>query len=331
MKAAPPGNGRPAYGSELEAQAWRWLHLLHSGDAREIDARRFRRWVCNSPAHQAAYNTAKRRWDAIEPPARELLRRKPGAVPRPLHRTDRALHGRRAFLGAAVGAVAAAGAAAVYSPLGWWPTVDEWDADDRTAAGEQRTLALADGIDVTLNTRTSVRRHASGGRTVGLDLINGEAAVDLGAGRAFTVVAGTGRSRAESGSFEVRHLEGTACVTCVAGTVRVEHPAGTRILYARQQVRHDAGSIGDISGVELATVTAWRDGMLVFDRTRLADVIVEINRYRAGRVMLMNDSARNRPVSGRFAIASLDLALWQLQESFGLRARALPAGVLILS
>ncbi|THF60440.1 FecR family protein [Pseudothauera rhizosphaerae] len=326
----PPSRDGHAVPADLEAQAWNWLRLLRSGDARELDAKRFRRWVHSSPAHQAAYNAVKFRWDALEPPARELLQRKPEAVPRPRRRVGSA-YGRRAFLGAAIGAAAAAGVAVVHPPLGWWPAIDEWGADDRTAAGEQRTLALADGIDVTLNTRTSVRRRTSGGQAVGLELIAGEAAIDLGAGRAFAVIAGAGRSTAEWGRFEVRHVDGKACVTCIEGAVRVEHPAGTRVLQARQQVRYDAVAVGSVASVEPAAATAWREGVLVFSQTPLADVIDEINRYRTGRVMLMNDRVRNRPVSGRFAIVELDMALWQLQESFDLRARTLPAGVLILS
>ncbi|MCY1243608.1 fec operon regulator FecR [compost metagenome] len=136
---------------------------------------------------------------------------------------------------------------------------------------------------------------------------------------------------AESGQFEVRHLEGKVCVTCVEGTVRVEHPAGVRQLQARQQTIYHATSVSGISRVEPQAVPAWRLGVLVFNQTRLTDAIEEINRYRPGRVMLVNDTVRNKPVSGRFAIASLDLALWQLQEAFDLHARSLPGGLLVLS
>ncbi|MNL12894.1 fec operon regulator FecR [compost metagenome] len=240
--------------------------------------------------------------------------------------------GRRAFLGAAASVAAIAGMAVVYPPLGLWPAPDEWDVDDRTATGEQRSLALSDGVEVTLNTRTSVRRQTDGDRTVGLVLVHGEAAIDLaGGGRSFVVVAGVGRSLAESGQFEVRHLEGKVCVTCVEGTVRVEHPAGVRQLQARQQTIYHATSVSGISRVEPQAVPAWRLGVLVFNQTRLTDAIEEINRYRPGRVMLVNDTVRNKPVSGRFAIASLDLALWQLQEAFDLHARSLPGGLLVLS
>ncbi|MGJ7541337.1 FecR family protein [Variovorax sp. LT1R16] len=316
----------------LEDQAWNWLRLLTSGDARDVDAQRFRRWVQASPAHRAAYQEVKLRWDAIEPSARALLQLKPDAATVQARASGLPVRGRRVFLGAAMAAAAVTGMAVLRPPMGLWPAPDEWAADDRTAAGEQRPLRLSDGIEVTLNTRTSVRRQTEDGQPVGLDLIVGEAAIGLKpGGPPFAVVAGVGRSQAMSGQFEVRHLEGKVCVTCIEGAVRVQHPAGLRSLTARQQTVYSTSAISGIAHIDPRTVSAWREGMLVFDQTRLEDALAEINRYRAGRVVLMNDALRGKPVSGRFAIAALDLALWQVQEAFGLQARSLPGGLLLLS
>jgi transmembrane sensor len=319
----------------LEEQAWSWLRLLASGDVKESDLQRFRRWIRTSPAHQAAYSQTRQKWDVMGPLAAASSRRQPETIADHA-RTQRVqrsrLQGRRAFLGAAAGAAAVAAVAIVYPPFGLWPMPVEWRADYRTAAGEQKTLALADHVDVTLNTRTSARRRMAGGETVGLDLITGEAAVDLkGMGRSFTVAAGAGRSTAEAGKFEVRHLDGKVCVTCIAGSVQLQHPAGVRVLQARQQVIYSADDVSGIAGIDPADVSAWRNGLLVFRQARMSHVIDEINRYRPGRVILMKDAVRNKAVSGNFAIASLDLALWQLQQAFGLRAESLVGGLVILS
>ncbi len=177
-----------------------------------------------------------------------------------------------------------------------------------------------------------MRRQAVGGETTGLELLTGEAAVDLLApGMPFTVVAGVGRSLAESGRFEVRHLDGKVCVTCIEGAVRVEHPSGVRSLQARQQAVYDAATMSSVENIEPADVSAWRKGELVFRQTPLAQVLEEINRYRPGRVVLMNARARSKPVSGSFAIGLLDAALAQLQHTFDLHARSLPAGLYVLS
>lgn len=318
---------------EPQRQAWVWLRLLHSGDVTTWDAEGFQRWLHANPAHRAAFSEAKRRWAIFKPVAGEVLRAR--AETAEFH--ERSLHGqsfmgRRAFLGAAVSAAAVAGVAVAFPPADLWPSPAEWGADYRTSTGEQRVVALNDVTQVTLNTQTSIRRQTTGDETVGIDLLAGEAAIDLSAGgKRFAVSAGVGRSLAEAGRFEVRHLEGKVCVTCIDGAVRVDHPSGSRSLQAGQQTVYDKRLLAGIVGIDTAKASAWRSGELVFNQTKLIDVLAEINRYRPGRVLLMNDAVRNQPVSGSFYIASLDQALSQLQHTFDLNSRSLPGGLLVLS
>lgn len=345
----PQPTGNPADRNEaLHQEARIWLARLSGGDVRQVDLHAFRRWQGMSAAHAAAFDDAKRQWHAMRPAIGELLRsdsaaaarhrrlahgdgRKVAAETNPEARGN-VFAGRRAFLGAGLSAAAAAGIAAVYPPFGLWPSASTWTADYRTATGEQRDISLAGRVNVALNTQTSVRRETLDGRTEGLKLLTGEVAVDLGSTRnAFAVVAGAGRAVADSGRFEVRNLDGRVCVSCLEGSVRVLHPAGERHLAAREQTVYRDDVIGGVAGVEPAAVSAWRRGELVFRQTPLAKVIDEINRYRPGRVVLLAESRRSDPVSGRFSIAILNEALLQIERSFGLTSRALPGGLLILS
>ena len=332
----PASDNRSNPPDVLAQEARVWLRRLTSGDVTEWDAQAFKRWKQASSAHQQAFDEAKRQWQAMGPAIGTLLRSNADAAA--LH--DRSMHvagpahaGRRMFLRVTAGAAAvAAGVAIVHPPLQLWPSLNEWQADARTATGEQRSLALSEGVNLTLNTQTSVRREMLDGKTSGIDLITGEAAVDLrGGGPAFKVVAGVGRSIASEGQFEVRNLDGKVCVTCVQGAVRVEHPGGAVDLKARQQAVYDGDAIGRVAAVETAGISAWRKGELIFRQTPLEKVIDEINRYRPGRVVLTASAVRQSAVSGRFSIAALDGALLQLQHSFDLDARRLPGGVLVLS
>lgn len=322
---------------ELRRQARVWLRVLASTEVKAYDAEGFRRWLQASPAHKEAFQEVKRHWDLLEPASRAFLRTHPDAAQAHRRALNDSRPGRRAFLGAAVGAAAMAGVAGVvvaYPPDRLWRAPAEWGADDRTATGEQRTLVLADRVQVMLNTQTSIRRKAGGEGQggAGIELLAGEAAVDLPTGGpSFAVMAGAGRSIADAGRFEVRNLNGKVCVTCVAGTVRIEHPAGTQLLNALQQAVYDATALSGVAGVDPAAISAWRRGELVFDEVRLSDAIAEINRYRSGRVVLMKSSAQDSRISGRFLIASLDSVLAQLQQMFDLRARSLPGGLLLLS
>lgn len=323
----PPLPDGPPPGDALEREAWAWLRRLNGGDVRAWDVDGFKRWLRTSPAHQAAFGAARQKWALFEPAAGELLRLDPRAAVHHQATVRGPVLQRRAFLGAAASVAVVVGTAAVYR-TGWLAP-----ADDQTATGEQRRLALAGGTSLTLNTQTRIRRRMAGEDVVGIDLLSGEAAIDLSSsgGRGFAVVAGIGRSEADNGRFEVRHLDGRTCVTCIDGRVRVAHPAGARELRAGQQAVYDGTSLSAIAGVDAARVSAWRQGELVFERTPLAQVVTEINRYRPGRVVLMDAAAGQQPVSGSFDIAMLDLALAQLALSFDLHGRSLPGGLYLLS
>lgn len=317
----------------LREEARIWLSRLAIGEIKQVELQAFRRWQRTSAAHAAAFEDTKRQWQTMKPAIGELLRTdsKIAARHERLVREEKVM-GRRALLGAAVSAAAVAGVAVMHPPLRLWPSPDEWGADYRTATGEQQAVALADRVRITLNTSTSIRRETTGGDATRIDLLAGEAAIDLtGAAAPFSVVAGVGRAVAESGGFEVRNLAGRVCVSCIDGALRVEHPAGVRQLQARQQTIYDAISVGHVVSIEPDDVSAWRRGELVFRQMPLAQVVDEINRYRPGRVVLMARSKRELPVSGRFRIAGLDEAILQLQHTFELNARSFPADVLMLS
>jgi transmembrane sensor len=329
MKTAADTEVRVPEQLRLEAQAW--LRCMRSGKATEEDAQAFLRWRSSGPVHLAAFVEAQRCWDALNPAIDQLLQ-EDASQATSRYASNGPAWGRRAFLGGAVGAAALAGAAFVYPPFRLWPAAGELRADYRTGTGEQRQIALTDHVSVSLNTLTSITRQDVAGRMAGIELISGEAAVDLqSASRGFSVTAGAGRSVAGTGRFEVRHTDASSCVTCVQGLLRVEHPLGTRTLQSGQQVIYTAHSLGETASVDLAAVSAWRKGVLVFHLTPLTQVVDEINRYRPGRVVLLNSNVRGREMSGYFSIRSLDAVLSQIQRTYGLSARKLPGGLLLLS
>lgn len=314
----------------LREEAQVWLRRLTSGNVTEWDAQAFKRWQATSAAHANAFIEAKRHWKMMGPVIGNMLRADPKTAALHARTMQKNKTGRRAFIGGLISAGAVAGVAVVHPPFGLWSSPDTWGADYTTAVGQQHSVAFNDAA-VTLNTKTSIRRLAET-HVTGIELLSGEAAIDLtGNGKTFDVLAGKGRSHAESGRFEVRYVDGRICVTCMQGAVRVVHPAGERLLQAQQQTVYDAHSVSGVASVDTGIVSAWRSGELVFKQTPLAQVVNEINRYRAGHVVLANTAMNITRVSGRFMIANLDAALLQLQHSFNLQARSLPGGMLILS
>ncbi|MGQ2998944.1 FecR domain-containing protein [Variovorax sp.] len=313
-----------------DAQAW--VRKLGSGRVSEWEAQAFRHWRDADPAHLAAFQQAARQWQLLERAASSVLSTNAEAARHHRRTLNRTPLGRRAFLGTALGGAAVAGIVA-YSPLGMWPAAEQWGADYHTAVGEQRELSLEERVRVTMNTRTSLRRVSDQGESVGLELLDGEAAIEVSdAARRFRVEAGAGRAVATGAAgFEVRYLDGRTCVTCLHGQVGVEHPAGRRLLQARQLALYDGRMISEIANVDPEGVSAWRRGEMVFRQTPLPVVLDEINRYRPGRVLLVGETLRAKTVTARIKVADIETALLQIQHSFDLVARTFPAGVLVLS
>lgn len=314
----------------LKREAVEWLARLSSGRATAADADALKRWCGENPAHAEAFAEASLLWDVLGPAALNVASR--SAAPAETARAH-SRSARRAFLGGAAAATTAAamGYLAARPPLGLWPSVSELRAQYRTATGEQRRIALGEGATIEMNTRTSLNvGPASGGNRI--ELIAGEAAVTTGSAGAepFIVIAGKGRASASSAKFDVRVDGAGVCVTCLEGAVEVEHPGSVATLRPAEQVTYGDGGIGRVVGVDTAVVTAWRSGVLIFRHERLSRVIDEVNRYRPGRIILVDGALGRRRIDASFRLDRIDDVVPQIEHVFGVRATSLPGGVVLL-
>jgi len=325
MKAASDTSTNLAVTRALRREADAWVRRLTSGEATVADAQALKSWCEASDAHALAFAEARRLWKDFGPAGEAVRRRQAPEV----QRAPRM--GRRLFLGGAV-ATAAGAAVAVVGPVGLWSAFPSLAADFRTAVGEQRQLALAPGVTVDLNTRTSVALRRDAGMLQGIDLLDGEVAVDnsRSATQPFVVAAGEGHAIARQASFEVRNLGARVCVSCLSGNVRVEVGSRGVLLQARQQVSYDKDVLGAAMPVDAATASAWRSGVLVFRDTPLSDVVAEINRYRAGHVVVVNSKVAHSRLNGRFRINQLEAVFAQIREVLGANVTRLPGGIVLL-
>lgn len=310
----------------LKREALDWLSRISLGEATRDDLAALRSWRDTSPAHAAVLARAGQLWRALEAPVADLVRG--GAA------SNRAgfRPSRRAFLvGGAAAAAATIGIMVVRPPLDLWPSLAELNADHRTGTGEQQHLALAEAVSVDLNTRTSIAMRSTNLEPE-MELISGEAAiaVDRTAPQPFVVVAADGRMTATRATFNVRRLGPMVDLTCVDGEVSVECSGGAVTLRSTQQVSYDAGKLGDVIGADTAVVTAWRDGMLVFHNTPLVHVIEEVNRYRPGRIILVDAKLGQRLISARFEIKRLDTVMGQIGSVFKVPIKSLPGGLVLV-
>ena len=195
-------------------------------------------------------------------------------------------------------------------------------------------MRLADGVWLALNTQTSIALQQAGDDMQGIRLIAGETAIDTGNGltRPFSVIAGEGRTWTKGGArFEIRHDGDRVCVTCLAGKIEVEQGIQRQTLRERERLFYGPEGIQAPVTIDPVVASAWRDGVVVFRRTPLSEAVAEINRYRPGRVLLLDKKLGANVVSGRFGIRDMDHVIAQIQEAFGARVTTLPGNVVLLS
>jgi transmembrane sensor len=318
--------------SQLEQEAAGWVLRFTSGDASRADLDALARWSAISPAHRRAFDEVSRTWQVLGSaeragsPTLAAFQNRHGTHVAP--RIDR-----RAVLG---GAFAASAAGAVYlavrPPFDLWWSWSERTADYRTDTGERRQIALSEGVLVEMNTQTSIALRPAGGESGRIELIRGEAIISAspGADSPVTIMARDGRIVATDARFNVRHDLGSVCVTCLQGKLQVERMTTTLPLSAGRQVVYSEKGIGVAVPVDASAVTAWQDGVVIFDGTPIVDVIAEINRYRRGKVVLLNAALGRERFNARFRIENIDRVVGQIEQVFGARATKLPGNIILL-
>lgn len=324
----------PSADDRVLREARDWVVRLSSGHASVAEGAAFRRWCEQSPAHARAFADCRRVWQGMgQAAAAEPV----GATVHPLPRRrdpepGRAMFSRRAFLGGAA-AASVAGWMALRSPLDMWTRVGRRSADLWTGTGEQREVVLPNAVTVQLNTRTSIDLDQNANQVTGLVLNEGETEITTvhSSATPFTVSARNGRIEARRARFNVRYTDERVRVTCLDGEVAVHHQHHHVQLRPSQQVAYNAAQLSSVQTVDPERVVAWRQRMLVFDGTPLAQVVDEVNRYRPGQIILMNEQLGRVPVQAYLSLDKLENFAALVREVRGATVRALPGGVLLIS
>jgi transmembrane sensor len=297
--------------ADIEARAARWLLRREEPDWSETDEAALDAWLAEATAHRIAFYRLELGWRKADRLA---------ALSRPVGRGARTWISRWRSAVIAASIAAAAGIAGVLwiQPLG--PTRYTTDV------GAHRTVTLADGSQVQLNTATRLRASIDhDARTVWLD--SGEAYFEVThlAGRPFVVHAGDRRVTVLGTKFSVRRSGSEVKVTVLEGRVRVEGPGGSG---GMQQAVVDPGAELLAQGVstvvvkagidKVATELSWRSGILSFEGTSLGDAVAEFNRYSTERIIVDSNASGVR-IGGVFDASNAEGFVRLLHEAYGLQ------------
>lgn len=304
----------------LEKQAIAWFTRMN-GRPSPADRMDFEAWLAASSDHARHYDKVAALWSDMSALSAALGDSETEALAAPLERI-RALRRERSRGRATAGAVLALVLALC---LGWiWldrpHLFENWQADQVTARGEQRTVMLADGSTAQLDSDSALAVDFSEGlRRV--RLLRGTVFFEVKrSGAPFVVSAGQGEARVLGTSFEVAASdEGSVTVTLAGGSVSVELPQSREavVLKPGERVAYGGHGLGRAEAVDVAEVTAWRAGRFIFDDMPLAQVLARIERHHRGRIALLSSTLGGRHVTGNVTLRDSAAALAALQSSVG--------------
>ncbi len=298
---------RPPLPENLNTEAARWVVRRRAKCAPE-EQRAFLRWLNADEANPKAYEQAEKLWQEMGGLDTVATRQLNEA------RAYLAQRRRRSSLRRMSGFALAASLVGVMVWSADWLSYLN-DQTYRTAAGEHKSIVLADGSRMDLNTASEATVHYSRhGREVRLK--RGQAAFTVAHenGRPFEVEAGEMRVRDIGTSFDVRESAERIEIAVLEGAVEVNaRNVAARQLRQGQRLNYIVGeSAATIEPVDVAAVSAWRDGRIVFKSQPLGQVLAELGRYHDASVVVTSPRILDTSISGAIPIDDLDVALTTL-------------------
>jgi len=315
--ASPASHGAPVPAAVAQ-RAVEWLIELQAAPNASPLRQDWQRWRAAHPDHERA-------WQRIEAVNGQLfgqLHHLPSPMKSALTRASltpvRSPARRKAVATLAVLLFAGGTSWMVQDNTGW----SEWVADLRTAPGERRTVVLADGTTLMLNTASAVNIHFSASERR-VRLIAGEIFITTAPdpmARPFLVETRQGEARALGTRYTVRLQDNATEVAVFEGAVRMtprralEQP---QTLHAGQQARLTDTTITSPQPADQDS-TAWTDGFIIAKGMRLADFLNELNRY--SRYALSCDPAvANLRLSGSYPLSDISQVLETLSAMLSLQ------------
>jgi len=310
--------------SDVREQAAEWLFRTASPDWSAEDQALLDAWLNDSEHHRASYWRLEAAWQ-------EAARL---AALRPAHRGTAVL--KRFFNVTVFKAAAAVVLVGVAAVTAYYEFSTLEVSTYATAVGGHRTLTLPDGTLIELNTDTvvSIANDLSQRRVW---LTKGEALFEVkhDARHPFSVIAGNHKVTDLGTKFVVRQTADSVEVALIEGRAQFESiggsaPRSTELAPGEVAVATgNSMSVTRLPGKQVTDELAWRQGLLVFDGTTLADAVAEFNRYNTDKIVIRDPSLAQLRVNGTFPVHARHDFAEVARAVFGLRAQDKGSEILI--
>jgi len=269
-----------------EKEAIAWFARLR-GAPSENDRAAFADWY-RDHANAAAYERVAQFWASPSFAA---------AASRAAHSGSQGRRSPRAAMAAAAVLLVGLGLAAVFQP---WLALA---ADHCTAVGERKTVVLADGSRLTLNTDSAVALALTDDRRLAR-LLRGEVYLEVAKDkeRPFSVQAGDMTVRVIGTAFSVRRADGKTRIEVAHGRVEVARGSQRRILQAKQTVIAGAHGLSEVASIDPERALAWMQNRFIFRNRPLHEVLDELDRHLPGTIVLADAGLGERRVTGNYRL-----------------------------
>jgi transmembrane sensor len=293
-----------------------WHDRLHREKVTEETRRAFADWLAESPRHMTLYESIDRVWTSLQTSAADpqILALRHETALRLTRRASVTARPLRWVAAAAIVTIGIALTAVTVRPGSEHPGLTSLldvfhlrDTDHyETVTGERLAFALRDGSQVTLDTQSELKVEFTATERI-VRLRRGQAFFEVAKDprKPFVVEVRGRRFVAVGTAFDVRVDGDQVKVTMVEGTVRVEpshaSPPVRATITAGEQLIADTQREDRVRPADSERSTSWRRGQLVFDNTRLADAVAELNRYSDSKIQLADADLAELRLSGAFA------------------------------
>lgn len=336
--------------------AAQWIVLVDGGQLSDRDQAEFEAWRAESEVNAAAFARAEAAWNLFEgadgDPTLGALRASALATEREPRRglwlgagaaagiaasllmavTFNA--GSLPFLGGRQSTVVAQKSGSTIAPARNAPDRGEFV----TAKGERRTIRLADGSTLTLNTDSAIRVGFTSTRRL-VRLLKGQALFEVAKNphRPFVVQAADQQVTALGTIFEVRLDADRMKVTLVEGKVVVDgihdRPGSNAaaimvptVLAPGEELVAVNGAKPQLAKVDVDQQLSWLEGFVEFKDVPLANAVQEMNRYSARPLVIGDAATGDLRVSGLFRTGNPERFAAIVGELLPIRQRSLPDG-----
>lgn len=317
-----------------------WFARLRADDVSEAERSAFHVWLSGDAGHREAYERLEALWSDFGAHAeRPEIGTLSGTNAEP--KSSRTVGRQRSEARRARRWVAAAALTLIALAGGWaaWRAQPPPPQTYTTTVGQQRTLTLEDGSQVTMDTDTRLlvafAKHA---RRVKLERGRAFFHVAKDVERPFLVTANGSVVRAVGTRFDVYEHGNEVDVTLVQGRVVVtwhgsqpNAPAQETIMEAGQRLEMDKGRAQPILEAADATATAWLSGKLVFNDTPLPVAVAQFNRYNTDKIAIGDAKTAGLHVTGVFGSNDSLAFVDALRMTYSVDAKSNNTNTLVLS